>query len=46
MSSEAEVLVVGTKAVTVRQESESSGVFIVSVEGLSDGWLWGEGERN
>lgn len=46
MPSEAEALVAGTKAVTGRQESESSGVFIVSVEGLSDGWLWDEGERN
>lgn len=34
MPSEAEVLVAGTDVVTVRQESESSGVFIVSVEDL------------
>lgn len=40
------MVVVGTKAVTVGQEMESSRVFIVLVEGLSDGWLWNAGERN
>lgn len=40
------MLVAGTKAVTVGQETESSGVFIVLVEGLRDGWLWNAGERN